>query len=646
MATQKIEPYIPGENTTMPEATLRAVVLGSILCLVMCAANVYVGLYAGMTVSAAIPASVISMGVLRGIFRRGTILENNIVHAIASAGESLAAGVIFTIPAIVLLGLWPNFDYLSTTLIALAGGVIGVTMMVPLRKAMVIEQEELRFPEGVACAEVLKAGDRGGEEMKGIFSALLIGGVYKTVVSVVGVFQETVEKAWSVGRSALYMGVDNSPMLVAVGFICGFEISVLIVLGGAISFWVAIPILAHGGNMGGDPTAFVNDIWDQKIRFFGIGAMVVGGVYSIIKVMGSIKAGIASAIHGFRFGESKDTIRTEQMISGRGLIALTIVCVVLMVAVYFRMTGSVLVTAVTTPVMFILAFFFVAVAAYIVGLVGSSNSPTSGMTICTVLIAAAVILIFGITGEKGMLATLGVAGVVCCASSLSGDICQDLKISQIVGGTPRRQAWAAILGTVLSAFIIAPILTLLHKAYGIGAPAHPGATGLPAPQAMMFRQLVGTIFTHQPMPWTLLFAGAGVGILAIVVDAIFLAPKNTKFRLYVMPLAVGMYLPFTVTTPLLLGGIVYWLVERNNKRRKLSPEAAQAAIHRGFLFSSGLVAGEALMGIVIAGFVVAKVPMNFLAQWASPGVIGIVSFAALLFMTWMLLRKSLGGKQG
>jgi len=641
MATQKIDPYVPGTVTDMPESTLRAVLLGCFLCLVMCAANVYVGLYAGMTVSAAIPASVISMGVLRGVFRRGTILENNIVHAIASAGESLAAGVIFTIPAIVLLGLWPNFDYISTTLIALAGGVIGVTMMVPLRKAMVIEQKELRFPEGVACAEVLKAGDRGGEEMKGIFSALLIGGGYKAVVSVVGLFNGTISKAAQVGKTAFYAGVDNSPMLVAVGFICGFEISLLIVLGGAISFWVAIPILAHGGAFNGDVAAYVDTIWDEKIRFFGIGAMVVGGVYSIIKVMGSIKAGIASALHGFRFGESKDTIRTEQMISGKWLIGLTGVCVALMAIVYYRMTGSATVTAVTTPLMFVLAFFFVAVAAYIVGLVGSSNSPTSGMTICTVLIAAAIILIFRITGERGMLATLGVAGVVCCASSLSGDICQDLKISQIVGGTPRRQAWAAIIGTVISAFIVAPVMTLLNKAYGIGVPAHPGATVLAAPQAMMFKQLVGTIFTHQPMPWTLLFAGAGVGVLAIIIDAIFLAPRNAKFRLYVMPLAVGMYLPFSVTTPLLLGGIVYWLVERNNKKRNLSHDAAQSAIHRGFLFSSGLVAGEAIMGIVIAGLVVAKFPTPLLGEWASPGVTSLVSFAALLFMTWMLLRKSI-----
>jgi putative OPT family oligopeptide transporter len=217
-----------------------------------------------------------------------------------------------------------------------------------------------------------------------------------------------------------------------------------------------------------------------------------------------------------------------------------------------------------------------------------------------------------------------------------------LKISQIVGGTPKNQAWAAILGTVLSAFIVAPVLTLLHAAYGIGAPAREGATELAAPQATMFKQLVGTIFTNQPMPWTLLFAGAGVGIAAIVVDALFLAPRGAKFRLHVMPLAVGMYLPFTVTTPLLVGGIVYWLVERNNRRRNLSHDAAQSAIHRGFLFSSGLVAGEAIMGIVIAGLVVANVPMPFMTGWASAGVLELVSLGALLFMAWMLLRKSIG----
>jgi putative OPT family oligopeptide transporter len=641
----EFQPYVPATVMDMAETSLRAIILGSILCLLMCAANVYVGLYAGMTVSAAIPASVISMGVLRGMLRRGTILENNIVHTIASAGEALAAGVIFTIPAIVLLGLWTNFNYVETTMIALAGGIIGVTMMVPLRRAMIIEQKELKFPEGVACAEVLKAGDRGGEEMKGIFGALGIGALYKIIVSVVGLFQGTVERAFAFGRGAIYGGIDNSPMLMAVGFLVGFEISALIVIGGLISFWVAIPILvAQAGGVTGDPTAFVNDLWDQKIRYFGIGAMVVGGVYSIIKVATSIRAGVASAIHGLRHGEHPSTIRTEQNITGKWLVGLTFVCVALMAAIYLRMTGSVGVAAVTTVLMFFLAFFFVAVAAYIVGLVGSSNSPTSGMTICTVLIAAGIILLFGYTGARGMLATLGVAGVVCCASSLSGDICQDLKISYLLGATPRRQQWSCIWGTVLASFIVAPVMTLLHSAYGIGEAARAGVAPLAAPQAMMFKGLVGTIFSHSEMPWTLLFMGAGVGILAIVIDRIFLEPRNASFRLYVMPLAVGMYLPLTVTTPLLLGGIVYKMVENNSRKKKLSPEASQSAIHRGFLFASGLVAGEAIMGIVIAGLVVAKLDMPFIKPWASDGIMQLVSLAALLYMTWMLLRKSLGTK--
>jgi putative OPT family oligopeptide transporter len=435
-------------------------------------------------------------------------------------------------------------------------------------------------------------------------------------------------------------------MLMAVGFRGGFEISALIVIGGLISFWVAIPILVwQAGGVVGDPTAFVGDLWDQKIRYFGIGAMVVGGVYSIIKVAGSIRAGVASAIHGLRHGESPSTLRTEQNITGKWLIGLTLVCVALMAAVYLRMTGSVGVTAVTTVLMFLLAFFFVAVAAYIVGLVGSSNSPTSGMTICTVLIAAGIILIFKFTGTRGMLATLGVAGVVCCAASLSGDICQDLKISYLLGATPRRQQWSCIWGTVLASFIVAPVMTLLHHAYGIGTPAREGVAALAAPQAMMFKGLVGTIFTHQPMPWTLLFAGAGVGIVAIIIDRIFLEPRKAAFRLYVMPLAVGMYLPLTVTTPLLLGGIVYKMVENNSRKRKLTPEASTSAIHRGFLFASGLVAGEAIMGIVIAGLVVAKLDMPFIKPWASDGIMQVVSLAALLYMTWMLLKKSLGSRK-
>ena len=643
MSDTSFQPYVPPEKS-IAEATIQAVGLGLILSFVMCAANIYVGLYAGMTVSAAIPASVISMGVLKGILRRGTVLENNIVHTIASSGESLAAGIIFTVPAIVLLGIWSDgFNYWETTLIAMAGGVIGVTMMIPLRRAMIIEQPELRFPEGVACAEVLKAGDRGGTDMLGIFGALGVGAAFKVLVSVVGVFTGSVERAVRVGRTVLYGGIDISPMLMAVGFIVGWEVSLLVFLGGAISFLGAIPVLAWGGHVTGNVTDWVmSAIWDRQIRYFGIGAMVVGGVYSIIHVSGSIRAGIASAVHGIRRGEAADTLRTERNISGGALGALVLACIALMVVVYLKMTGSATTTAIVTVLMFILAFFFVAVASYIAGLVGSSNSPVSGMTICTVLVTAGVLLVLGFTGPGGMLATLGVAGVVCCAACTSGDICQDLKIGYILGATPRRQQWAEVVGVVMPAFIIAPVMTLLHRAYGIGVPAREGATALKAPQAMMFKELVGTLFSDRPLPWTLLVVGGLVGVAAIVVDRLVLAPRGTKFRLHVMPLAVGMYLPWTVTTPILLGGLVYRWVERAAARRGLGAEARRQVIHGGLLFSSGLVAGEAIMGIVIAGLVMAKMRMPLLGAWAGEGVMQLVSLAGLGAMAWLLYRKAMG----
>jgi len=435
----EIKPYIPASKT-IPEFTFQAVALGLILSVFMCAANVYVGLYAGMTVSAAIPAAVISMGVLRGLLRRGTILENNIVHTIASSGESLAAGIIFTVPAIVLLGIWSKFNYWETTLIAMAGGVMGVIMMIPLRKPMIIEQKELRFPEGVACAEVLKAGDKGGAEMLGVFVALGIGGSFKFLLSVVGIFKGSVEGALRLGKTAWYLGTDISPMLAAVGFIMGWEISLLAFLGGAISYFLAIPILSLGVDLQvGSALDNVWDIWDSQVRFFGIGAMIVAGVASIMKIAGSMGAALSTAFRGLRGLDDNESLpRTEQGITGKTLFGLLAASLLLATVVYAQMTKSIPVTIIISIAMFILAFFFVAVASYIVGLVGSSNSPVSGMTICTVLLTAGLLLIFGYTGTEGMLATLGVAGVVCCAACTAGDICQDLKIGQIVGATPRR----------------------------------------------------------------------------------------------------------------------------------------------------------------------------------------------------------------
>ena len=639
------KPYIP-DDKLIPEFTFQAIVLGLILSLVMCAANVYVGLYAGMTVSAAIPASVISMGILRGLLKRGTILENNIVHTMASSGESLAAGIIFTIPAIVLLGIWTNFRYWETTLIAMAGGVLGVVMMIPLRKPMIIEQKELKFPEGVACAEVLKAGDKGGAEMMGIFSALGMGALFKFLVSVVGLFKGSVEGAVKIGKTAWYVGTDISPMLMAVGFIVGWEISLLVFLGGAISFFIAIPIISSGAELASSGVLdSVWGIWDSQIRFFGIGAMIVAGIASIFKIAGSMGSAIRTAIAGVRGKEDTSSLpRTEQGITGKTLFILMLAALLLGCVVYAIMTKSVTTTIITSIAMFILAFFFVAVASYIVGLVGSSNSPVSGMTICTVLLTAGLLLILGYTGVKGMLATLGVAGVVCCAACTAGDICQDLKIGHILGATPKRLQTGELIGVMVPAFIIAPIMQLLHNAYGIGTPAREGVQALKAPQGVMFEKLVGGIFDRgKDIPWDLVFWGAGVGIAAILIDRFFLQPRKTKFRLYAMPLAVGMYLPLTVTFPILIGGVVFKLVEKASNKRGDSAEEKKSVVHRGLLFSSGLVAGEAIMGILIALIVLAKFKVPILADLAakSGGLIDILSVLGLIAIIVILYKKSM-----
>ncbi len=646
--SNEIKPYI-SPSKTIPELTLQAIALGLVLSVIMCAANIYVGLYAGMTVSAAIPASVISMGILRGLMRRGTILENNIVHTVASSGESLAAGIVFTVPALVLLGIWEKFNYLETTLIAMAGGVMGVVMMIPLRKPMIVEQQELRFPEGVACAEVLKAGDRGGAEVIGIFVALLIGGLFKTLIDVLGLFKGSVEQAWQIGKTGLYAGVNISPMLMAVGFIVGFEISLLIFLGGALSFLGAIPILAYGADFSsGTAVDVLSNVWDSQIRFFGIGAMVVAGIYSIFKIAGSMGAAVRTALRGVRgLDDTANLPRTEQGITGRALFLLLALSVVLSGTVYFLMTRSVTTTLITSLAMFVLGFFFVAVASYIVGLVGASNSPVSGMVICTVLLTAGLLLMLGYSGKEGMLATLGVAGVVCCAACTAGDICQDLKIGQIVGATPRRLQTGEIVGVIVPAFIIAPTMQLLYQAYGIGTPAREGVQALKAPQGVMFEKLVGGIFgAGEAIPWDLVGWGAAVGAVAIAIDRVFLQPRNTRFRLHAMPMAVGMYLPWTVTTPILIGGLAFATVSWISKRRGDDAAQRQSVVHRGLLFCSGIVAGEAIMGIAIAVLYLLQIDLPIMTSWLENGggYIDVVSIGGLLGVTLWLLSTSLRKK--
>ncbi|MBN1504093.1 MAG: oligopeptide transporter, OPT family [Candidatus Eisenbacteria bacterium] len=589
----------------MNEWTVKAVLLGIVLAIVLGAANVYLGLYAGMTVSASIPAAVISMGILKGLLRRGTILENNMVQTVASAGESLAAGVVFTVPALVIAGAWTGFNYWQTTLMAAFGGVLGVVFMIPLRRPLIVEDPELKFPEGVACAEVLEAGDTGGSGIWYVFSALGLGAVFKFFVSAYSVVKATAEAAWMVGRAPFYMGADMSPALVGVGYIVGPNIAALVFLGGAISWVVSLPILGAVTGVSA-PDGLVdalNDMWSDQIRYMGIGAMVVGGIASIVKVRHGIVRGVRATVLGVRAaGATEERPRTDQDLGAKYLAIAGLAAVVPTFFLYGYLIGDAGDAVVAGVVMMITAFFFVAVSSYIVGLVGSSNNPVSGMTICTVLFASALLLLLGVRGTDGIAASLGVAGVVCCAVCMAGDVSQDLKTGYLVGATPRRQQVGEIIGAVVPAFMIAPILTVLHRAYGIGSPAREGVEALRAPQATLFASISQGIFSGGAMPWNMVLIGVGVGLVLLVIDGV-LQRANSRFRAHVMPVAVGVYLPLSLSVSILLGGLMSVVVCRG--LRRCGESRVTTAYQNGVLFGSGLIAGEAITGILIAVLIVA-----------------------------------------
>ena len=579
------KPYIAPEKN-VPEATLLAIGLGIVLAVVLGAANVYLGLYAGMTVSASIPAAVVSMAVLRGIFRRGTILENNIAQTIASTGESLAAGAIFTIPALVMVGAWQNFEFWPTTFIIMFGGLLGVVFMVPLRRALIVERPDLTYPEGVACSEVLIAGQEGGSGLRTIAMGLGIGAVFKFLVSGVGLVKGTVEGAVAMGRSVFYAGSDMSLALVAVGYIVNLRIAFQVFLGGAIGWIVVLPLL-RGFEIGVDPLELTEELYGSHIRYIGVGTMLVGGLHSIWTVRKGIMGGLGSlrsaGPDGSRAGA--ETLRTERDIPMTALLTIFILTVIGTFGLYEFLIQAHFAALVATVMMVIASFIFVAVATYIVGLVGSSNSPVSGMTICALLMTAAVLMALGIKGDSAILATLGVAGVVCCAACTSGDIAQDLKTGLLVGATPARQQWTEFIGVLVPAFVFAPVMSLLHNAYVIGE-------GLRAPQAALFASLTQAFFGDGSLPINMLAIGGAIGIAIVVADA-FLLRSGSQVRLHIMPVAVGIYLPLALSVPILIGGLLRFFTSRED-----TVEAQDA----GVLFGSGLIAGEAFMGIGLAAF--------------------------------------------
>lgn len=581
-------------SATGAELTVRAVVLGLILSVVMGAANVYLGLKAGMTVASSIPAAVIAMLILRKVLRGGTILEANQVQTAASAGESLAAGIIFTMPALILIGVWQQFDMLLTTVIAATGGLLGILFMIPMRRVFVLGgRPELKFPEGVACAVVLRTGDASTDRTGaiGVLVGAVLGSVFKLAGTFFGLIRPTLEGAAALGSRVFYFGADISPALVAVGLIVRLPIALLIFAGGAISWLIAIPLLSSGAS---NATALDDAwaLWSSQIRYIGVGAMVVGGIASIVTVREGLFEAVRQLSANFRPGRRPSSAAPahDRDIPAPLIVGLLSVATLLVGLTYYSLTQHAAIAVVTTIIMVVMAFFFTAVASYIVGLVGSSNSPVSGMTITAVLFTGGLLMVFGFGGTEGMVATLGVAAIVCCAACTSGDICNDLKTGHMVGASPAKQQVMQICGVVVAAFVMAPVLQLLHD----NTPGGIGGRELAAPQASLFASLARGFFGDGQLPWNMVMAGAVVGVVILIVDAM-LARRRSVFRMHLMPVAVGMYLPFGLATPILIGGLLAHAIARGHDE-----DAAEARMGRGVLFASGIIAGESLMGVGLA----------------------------------------------
>lgn len=644
------EPYIPA-STSLPEITVKAVLLGIVLSMVLGAANAYLGLFAGMTVSASIPAAVLSMAILR-LFRTSNILENNIVQTAASAGESLAAGVIFTIPALILLGTWTEFVYWEVTMIAGFGGILGVLFTIPLRRALIVE-DPLLFPEGVATAEVLKVGDRGGSAVKYIAWSALIGALFKLGGLGFRLWNEAVEGARRLGASVGYVGSNLSPALLAVGYIVGLNIAILMFLGGALNWWVVIPILAARGMGSGEtPVDLAYDLWSSQTRYMGVGAMVIGGLWALIKLRKSLFSGIASGIAAYRGRKSavaSDVPRTERDTPMQWIGLVLAISLVPLFLIFEYFTHDFLVAAVMALVMVVAGFLFSAVAGYMSGLVGSSNNPISGVTIATLLFSALMLVfLMGQDNPAGPAAAIFIAAVVACAAAIAGDNMQDLKAGHIVGSTPYKQQIMQIVGVVAAALVIAPVLSLLLQAYGIGTPTAEHPNPLAAPQAALMASVASGVFGGG-LPWPMVILGMLFAVAVIVLDVV-LERRGSTFRTPVLAVAVGIYLPFQLEVPILFGGLIAWAAgryftssDRRGGHQDQAPasEARTTAERHGILFAAGLITGEALVGIFMAVPIVLTANANVLALGVPPqDWLGMALLVAVMYALYRVATRS------
>ena len=569
------------------EITIKAFFLSIILSIVLSSAMAYLGLYAGMTISASIPAAIMSMGILK-LFRESNILENNIVQTAASAGESLAAGVIFMIPALLLIGYWDTIDYWEVTKIAMAGGVLGALFTVPLRRALILKAN-LRFPEGVATAAVLKTGHesdakKSSESLKLIGFSALIGGIVKLGELAFGIWSSAVGGAIAIRGAIFGMGASLSPSLISVGYIVGRNIGILAFSGGLISWAVAIPIYSYLYGFEGESLfEGANIIWNAKIRYLGVGAMVVGGIWSVIQLAKPLVESIQLSLK--TLGESGDDIPLEERDLPVNYVFMAILLMLIPISfTYFDIISSWTSAITLSIIMCVFGFLFSAVAAYMAGVVGSSNNPISGVTIATILFSSLLIItFFDIDSSKGAAAAILIGAVVCCAAAIGGDNLQDLKTGNIVGATPWKQQVMQLVGVVSSALTLGIVLTLLHEAYGIGS------SDLPAPQAVLMTSVANGVFSGN-LEWGMIYAGAVLGVLIIMLDQ-YQLKRGAEFRVPILAVAIGIYLPIELTLPIFVGGML------NHFAGKTASETGK---NNGLLLASGLITGEALMAIFIA----------------------------------------------
>ena len=613
---KEFKPYIPAEKVT-PEFTVTSILMGIILAVVFGAANAYLGLRVGMTVSASIPAAVIAMGVIRVIMRKNSILESNVVQTIGSAGESLAAGAIFTLPALFLWAAEGRMDkpsIIEITLIALLGGLLGVLFMVPLRNALIVrEHGVLPYPEGTACAEVLLAGEEGGANASTVFAGLGIAAAFKFVIDGLKVVPS--EVSLKVKGFAGEIGTQIYPAVMSVGYICGPRISSYMFAGGVVSWLVLIPaIVLFGENLVLYPgTAPIGEMFAEG----GAGALAAGGIISLIKSLPLIVRTFRDALKGMKGSMGGGTDRTSQDLNMKliliGIAALTVL-IWLVPAIPVTLLGAIIIV--------IFGFFFATVSSRMVGLVGSSNNPVSGMAIATLLITTIILKMTGDEGVHGMQGAIAIGSIICIVAAIAGDTSQDLKTGYLLGATPKKQQIGELLGVIAAAFAIGGVLYLLDAAWGFGSEQ------LGAPQATLMKMIIEGVMENN-LPWALVFIGV---FLAIAVEIVGIP---------VLPFAIGVYLPVQLNACIMVGGLVRLAFDKMNREEK----EKEAIISDGILYCSGMIAGEGLVGILLALLAVFGVDkaidlssmLNLpagVANVASIFVFALVVLSVLKFSLW------------